>query len=323
MVEANRPGARLSGWRRRRRACRSSWALEDLVLRLDDGSSVSLVWKDLGREAPGSGSRSVKPPRIVDPRREVWAYDALLADTGAGAPCWGTVSDAEAGIHWLFLESVPGVPLCEVGEREAWLEAAAWLGRFHARSGRAPDSAPLLRQDASLHRWWYRRARVLESRRGRSGVGGWGGPFRTLERLESAHRQALARVMALPPTILHGEFYPANVLVARTASGSRSIVPVDWEMVAVGPGVLDLAALCSGAWSEADRTGFAVAYRDAVVAAGAPCPTPEHLVELLDAALLLVSVQWLGWADDTWSPPDELRTDWKKEATRIVNRMRP
>lgn len=326
LVASARPGARLSRLSRSTRLCRSSWALEDLVLDLDDGSTIPLVWKDLDREAHGSRSRAVKPPEVLEPNREIWMYERVLGELGEGPACWGSVADDSSGLHWLFLEPIPGPPLCEVGERTVWIEAAAWLGRFHARAGvRPPDSAPLLRQDEELHRWWYRRAlRQAEDRLARaSGPGSKDIARRraaSLEELGPAHRDAVTRVMTLEPRVLHGEFYPANILVPGPA-WERHIVPVDWEMAALGPPVMDLAALGSGRWATADRVAFATAYQRAAASEGMACPGPGVLLELMEAALLLLAVQWLGWGGPGWRPPVELDTDWLREAVRCADRL--
>lgn len=310
MVALRHPELDLVGLRRRPRRCRASWTIEDLSLELSDGTSVRLVWKDLDREAAGSRARRVKPRRVADPRREPWVYEAVLSGIGEGPALWGSVSDDRAGIHWLFLEAVEGVPLLEVGDTEAWLAAAAWLGRFHALfHDAAPTSELLLRQEARLHQWWYRRALTFS-----------GGPASGLLALHAPHRQAVARVLADTPTLLHGEFYPANILVEGSGA-TRRVVPVDWEMAAAGPPALDLAALASGAWTREERMGFVAAYREARLAGGAPCPSPETLLELVDAAGLLLAVQWLGWAGDVWRPPVELRNDWMGEAVRLAGRL--
>ena len=50
-------------------------------------------------------------------------------------------------------------------------------------------------------------------------------------------------LLSAEQTIVHGEFYPSNVLVK-----SEVVYPVDWESAAHAAGELDLAALIEG-WS--------------------------------------------------------------------------
>ena len=83
-------------------------------------------------------------------------------------------------------------------------------------------------------------------------------------------------------------------------------------MAGIGPGVLDLAALAT-AWEGADRARIVAAYADE---RGAPVDEED-----LDAARLVLAVQWLGWAEG-WEPPREHATDWLAEATAAARRFR-
>ena len=67
-------------------------------------------------------------------------------------------------------------------------------------------------------------------------------------------------LLSLPKTVIHGEFYASNVLVAEGSEGTR-VAPVDWELAAAAPGAIDIAALVSGNWPEADREEIVAAYR--------------------------------------------------------------
>jgi len=313
IVSRQRPGVQIESMVKLRRPARSSWSVEDVHLRLDDGSSVRLIWKDLDREAPESNSSLVKPAHVLDLRREPWVYKEVLGPAGEGPVCWGAVSDEEAGVHWLFLEPVPGEPLCECGDLPSWEAAASWLGRFHARHlGMEPNGAPLLFHGGTLYEWWFRRAleRAHE------------GTVSFIRGLAATYRTAVQTVMSSPWTFIHGEFCPANILV-DTATTPTRVVPLDWEMAGRGPAILDLAALVAGGWSERDRRSMASAYRSAWMAAGAPAPSIEGLLRLLESASLLHAVQWLGWSDhDLWRPPNELRNDWLSEAVRSADRLR-
>lgn len=126
-------------------------------------------------------------------------------------------------------------------------------------------------------------------------------------------------LQALPRTVLHGEFYASNVLVAsdsgHTPVGRKSdarVAPVDWEL-AVGPGLTDLAALVSG-WPEADRGALAAAY-------AAEPGVPAFTLRDLDFARLQVAIQWLGWAPPEWEPPEGQRHDWLGEAVALAEEL--
>jgi thiamine kinase-like enzyme len=108
---------------------------------------------------------------------------------------------------------------------------------------------------------------------------------------------------------MHGEAYPSNLLV----EASGRIRPLDFETLGIGAAALDLAALTSGAWDPAERDRVVEAYR---AASSAP-PTAAEL----DAARLMVALQWLGWSP-SWTPPAEHRHDWLAESLRIVHELR-
>ena len=109
-------------------------------------------------------------------------------------------------------------------------------------------------------------------------------------------------------TLIHGEFYASNVIVGQTATGLR-VCPVDWEMAAVGPGLIDLAALTAGRWSATEKAALATAY-------GAPA----EFLPALDYCRLHLAMQWLGWAQD-WSPPPEHAHDWLNEAVSLSEQL--
>ncbi len=113
-------------------------------------------------------------------------------------------------------------------------------------------------------------------------------------------------MLALPRTVVHGEFYASNVLVATDNAAAR-VAPVDWELAGVGAGLTDLAALVSGGWSEPDRASIVAAYE----AAGGT-------TEGLGFARLQLAIQWLGWAPATWMPPAGQRHDWLSEAVSLA-----
>ena len=74
----------------------------------------------------------------------------------------------------------------------------------------------------------------------------------SLEWLAERYEPVIEALLSMPRTVIHGEFYASNVLVAEGPDGTR-VAPVDWELAAAAPGAVDLAALVSGDWPEADR----------------------------------------------------------------------
>jgi hypothetical protein len=290
---------------------RSTHALEEVSLRFDDNRVVHLVLKTYGAGAvlESSGPR---PRFVADPYRELWAYENVVGPLRVGAPrLYGTLEPKGAGAGQLVLERVRGAPLSEVGELDAWTATAAWLAQFHTRgepvAGRLAASGHPLNQDAALHSRWLPRARqhALERNRVRE--------LDALEQIASTYGRAVRRLAERPRTVLHGELYASNVIVHR--SGRRWVVrPVDWEAMAVGPAVLDLAGLVSGRWDGDRRAAIVDAYG---CARGVPRHSRETFWDLLACARLVIAVQWLGWAKN-WTPPSEHAHDWLEEAARAA-----
>ena len=102
-------------------------------------------------------------------------------------------------------------------------------------------------------------------------------------------------LMSLPVTFIHGEFYASNVLVQARGGEPLRVCPIDWERAAVGPGLMDLAALVTGGWSDEERVALAMAYHAARIPNDGWSPTPEVFLTMLDYCRLHLAVRWLGW----------------------------
>lgn len=296
---------------RRESVYRSSFALEELNVELDDGERLALIFKDLGERALSDTARRVKPSFLRDPRREVEVYVSLLGPADLGtARCFGAHVEPALGRYWLFLERVGAVRMFEVGERSTWEYVARWLAHAHQRLGsRMPGTGSLLRYDAEFFTIWPRRA--LRS-------GDLEEPVRRrLAEVAAGYGAVVDRLLSLPRTVIHGEFYASNVLV-DDPKAPRRVCPVDWEQAAVGPGLIDVAAHAGGRWGRDDRAAIASAYRDALPDEEAPAPdTFERDLEL---CRLHLAFQWLGWAE-RWTPPAEHVYDWAAEAVRLADEL--
>jgi aminoglycoside phosphotransferase (APT) family kinase protein len=287
---------------------------------LEDGTALPLLFKDIGWHALEAGARRAKPAFLHHPLREIEVYRTLLAAAGLGtATYWGAAVDEPSGRYWLFLERVAATALYQMGEVEVWQQAARWLARLHARfaaeAGRPEfgQGARLLRYDRDSYWLWLRRAHGFLC-----GAGSvWQGARRDgFERLANRYGAVVERLLGLPVTLIHGEFYASNVLVRGTPGGLR-ICPVDWEMAAVAPGLLDLAALTAGRWTAQQKTALALAYRDALAAEGFPRPPVDDFLTALALCRLHLAVQWLGWSPG-WRPPAEHTQDWLGEALGLA-----
>jgi hypothetical protein len=312
-------GAPVSVTHLERRPCeyRTSFALEELKVTLGDGAVLDVMFKDLSRACLSEDAQRAKPEFLHDPLREIEVYRDLLDGAGLGTPAYhGSSVDPPSDRYWLFIENVTGPVLWQVGDFAVYEEAARWLARMHAKLAAATPPASLLRYDQALLGAWIGRARGFAERPSTP----WDDATRSaVIDLAGRYGPAVERLSALPATIIHGEFYPSNVIVQQR-SGRVRIAPIDWEIAAVGPGLLDLAALTIGKWTPDQREALARAYREAAEAT----PGGETLPSDFDAALefcrLHLAVQWLGW-DPEWQPPADHRHDWLTEAVASVERL--
>jgi len=284
---------------RRPYAYRTSFAIDALDVQLAGGRRLRLLLKDLG--AASEKALAAKPSFLVDPLREIDVYREILSRHTLGTPhCFGAVVDPGSGRYWVVLEHVSGAVLWQIGELGVWQEAARWLAGLHTTC-RGVSHPRLLRYDRSSYETWLARARAAT-----------GEP--RLDRVAAGYDSVVQRLLELPPTFIHGEFYPSNVLV-ETRGGSVRVAAIDWEMAAIGPGLVDLAALTAG-WSEPERERIAFAYSEAL-----PDPGSEDaFLEALECCRLHIALQWLGWAKE-WSPPAEHAQDWLAEALRAAERI--
>jgi hypothetical protein len=260
---------------RRPYAYETSHPLEELDVDLEDGRALRLLRKDLGT------SPAKRPSFLHEPAREIETYRRVLEPADLGTAKFYGDADAQ-----LYIEKVEGSELWQFGELEVWQRAARWLAGMHRALSDQADQPHLLRYDGDFYRLWLSRAEDIS------------GDLGLVARI---YDDVVERLLALPQALIHGDFYPSNVLVAEAR-----ICPVDWELAAVGPPLLDLAALTTG-WPEEDQEAIAAAYG-------------EVSSEALDCCRLHLAVRWLGWSDD-WTPPKEHAKDWRREAQAVAERL--
>jgi phosphotransferase family enzyme len=271
----------------------SSYPLEAIDVTGIDGAVVPVLFKNLSSQALSPAGRVAKPRFLVDPRREVRVYRELLPCRNLGtANCYAVVSEHEDGRHWLFLERLTAREMFQVGEFEYWLAAARWLSRLHA--GGPGDDSCLISQDAEYYRCWPDLVGVDLPR----------------------YDEIIRRMSDISPTLVHGEFYASNVLVQETPHGAR-VCPVDWETAANGAGLIDLAALTTGSWSEDERRAILGEYRNGLIAGGGRPPSIETMTVQLAWFRLHLALRWL-YRPNGWMPPAHQAFDWAAEAQQLA-----
>lgn len=181
---------------------------------------------------------------------------------------------------WLvlgYLES--GIRMTETVDPDAMAKAARWMGKFHALcSTRISDPALSFLNSYSpdYFRGWVSRAQQMVRQ---AGVDyGW---LRTVcNRVDTV----IGLLCSAPPTIIHGEYYPKNILLQ-----DGLIYPVDWESAAIGNGMIDLAMLTEG-WTPDVTLELVREYQQSRWPDGAP----HDFNQVLSAARVYVQFRWLG-----------------------------
>lgn len=293
----------------------TSAPLEELHVETADGAELDLILKDLSRDRLLEEAAATKPEFLHRPERELDTYRRILAPARIGPRCFAAVAESDPPRYWLVLEKVPGVELWQVGELSVWEEVAGWLGSLHAdfvgRTEEVREANPhVLDLSGEWFSSWCRRAleRLAKSDDPRA------------ESLRSAlqpYDEVVTALTALPRTFVHGELYPSNVLVGH--GSPPRICPVDWEMAAIGPGLVDLAALAGG-WDEPQRRRLIAAYLRGCREAPGGTPKPQAGEEDLARCRLHLALQWLGWSAD-WRPPPEHAHDWLGEALELAGEL--
>ena len=182
----------------------------------------------------------------------------------------------------IVLRYLAGALRLHKAPRESLSVAGAWLGRFHAATERmtleAPTVCRLPRYDAAYFRGWA--LRTARYAAGHSDAGSWS---------ERVCRWFVTVAGELDhPTdraIVHGEFYPSNILVHE-----GHVVPVDWQSTAVGAGVVDLASLLEG-WG---RGVLPESVIDTYVEARWEGTPPAGFERRLQLARIYWPLRWLG-----------------------------
>jgi Ser/Thr protein kinase RdoA (MazF antagonist) len=277
--------------------------------------------KEVGQRGLLECARPAKPDFLSDPLREIETYRRILMPHHlTTATYYGAIVNPRTGHYWLFLENVPGLELYRVGI-DAWQHVSRWLATMHAHfagdiaSLTPSQTAHLLRYTGDLYRLWMHRAQAIIHKR----ASVRDQDRRTIDWLAERYDRIVEHLLALPATVIHGECYASNVLVEERSDGLR-VCPVDWEMAALGPGTLDLAALISGSWTDQERTALVMAYWSALEPHAGWSSSPKAFLAAVDASQVHLAVQWLGWSSE-WSPPPAQAQNWLGVAADLAQKL--
>jgi len=226
-----------------------------------DGSALRLLCKyDAGHSHGGQGHWGGVP-------YEAAVYAEVLRPPLVSVPgFYGAYTDRRTGAIALILEYLDqSARVYQVSEPGAMELAARWIGQFHAAHERCLQHTPLpfLRgYDADYFRGWARRTALRAADPPH-------GPL-WLPRLCQQFEELIALLLAAPPTIIHGEYYPKNILYRE-----GTIYPVDWESAAITAGEIDLASLTEG-WPAAIAQRCEREHQQARWPQGAPGSVRAH-----------------------------------------------
>jgi hypothetical protein len=193
---------------------------------------------------------------------------------------FGSHYSASSGRTWLVTEYLLDCERVDIStDPEAVKLAARWVGQFHAwcdSNDSIVHSSFLNTYDASFYEAWLKRMESIPNSLRKQ--------YPWLQTLEAKMDVVLDYLVAAPATVVHGEYYPNNVLIR-----DGMICVVDWETAGTGAGELDLAALTQGPWSKA----FLQACEKEYLEARWPSGPPPNAATALTAARVFFCFQLL------------------------------
>lgn len=252
----------------------STFPNEIVTCLTSDGRQLRLLCKY------GSGQREITYGHRGGVWYEAEVYKHVLSSVPFTVPrYYGAVED-DTGTTCLVVEFLDNSErVVEAPEPEGIVAAARWIGRFHSWSeqrNRSGEPNLLNVYDHGYLTGWARRtgsfAGHLSSRYP------WLGPLCT------CFEMLACEILAIPPAIIHGEFYPKNILFR-----DHLIYPVDWETAAVSAGEIDLASLIEG-WAPETSQLCEREYQTARW----PIAVPSGFQRRLDLARCYLHLRWLG-----------------------------
>jgi len=218
---------------------------------------------------------------------EAQVYRDVLRQSKVLVPkYYGSYKESDTGRTWLVLSHLSNTTrVSRVSDADALFKAARWLADFHARNEArlVRDPIPFMHfYDVDYYQGWAERAASFVKRPEQDPS--W------MVVLCDKFRVRIPELAAGPHTVIHGEFYPANVLVH-----DGGLSPVDWESAAIATGEIDLACL-TDRWPEQTVRRCEREYAQQRWPAG----VSANFDYRLSLARIYVQLRWLGdWYEVT------------------------
>jgi thiamine kinase-like enzyme len=278
---------------RREPVVQGSYPKEIVTCHLDDGRTLRVLCKYAAEyDHRAHGHRGGVAHEAV-------VYQRLLQPLELVTPkLYGVHTDAARGGVWLVVEYLENsMYVSRAVEPEAIGLAARWIGQFHAASQQRLKTTimPFLKPyDEDYYLGWAQRAwQYLDICHHHT-------PW--LEQICRSYNEAVTSLLSVPPVVVHGEYYPRNVLWC-----DGTIYPVDWESTRLAAGEIDLASLVER-WPEEIVQECEGQYQ----AARWPEGTPEGFQRRLWAARLYLNFRWLS------DRPATSDIKWRLEALQVA-----
>lgn len=214
---------------------------------------------------------------------EISVYRDILDTINTTTPSFiGSFCDPQLKSSVLVLEFLDDFSRYSRAEQpETILKTVRWLAGFHTATEKmlAGAAYPFLRNyTTDYYLGWVRRTVDFTMRARKDSSYPWLVPL-------CNHFERIAdELPGIPPVIIHGEFYPQNVLLHKGI-----IRPVDWQTAAIAPGEIDLAAATDG-WKDDIKTLCTNEYRTLRW----PESGSEELDRRVDLSRLYLQFRWLG-----------------------------
>jgi hypothetical protein len=289
----------------------TSFWTERLQARLDGGEELLVFFKDLNPESLIAAAQGKHATSLAFGRRELRMYRRIFARQRFDTPeLYAWRWEPRRGLMGLFLEYAGLLKVRHSNDFTHWLAAARWAAWFHSGSGRlSPRRTRFLPRYDRAH---YRRCAERIERR----LAALPAPDRPLlEQALEAYADLVDELLALPQSIIHGEYYGKNV-VLRDGSPDDLIAVVDWESAALGPSYLDLVGLSTGRWTTEKREGLWRAYFDCYRAdTGQPLDWQRFCRDLAPLQLYQ-ALAWIGWWLERGAEDQVAR--WLKELQKAI-----
>jgi hypothetical protein len=233
---------------------------------------------------------------------EAEVYRDILSNFPMPSPRYYGHHITADGRALLVLQALDEVARVHKGPtREAIVGAARWIGAFHAAHERQAIRLAdrLHHYDVDYYRGWSERTSEFAG-------DAWHREFSWLAECCRNFERRVPEFLVRPgsQTIIHGEYYPKNILLE-----DGQVYPVDWESAAVAAGEVDFASMTEN-WPEDLVTKCAHAYCETRWPGGHP-PT---FASTVDAAQIYLHFRWLGNRAE-WTAKADAR--WRFEMIKV------